>query len=204
MKHESIFVHYAERLRAFIHASTRAHAQPIAAAEFDELALVLFQLQFQHNHAYRRFCEARGVGPDTVSAWHDIPAVPASAFKELELTSLALGERTACFHSSGTTEQRRSRHFHSADSLALYEASLRPWFERHLLGDLNDLVEEQLLGPLDQLPFLALTPPASAAPHSSLVHMFETVRREFGARDSLFAGRVESGGACTREPRASR
>jgi len=79
-------------------------------------------------------------------------------------------------------------------SLKIYEASLLPWFERHLLADLNDLVDEQLLGPLDKLPFLALTPPPDAAPNSSLVHMFESVRREFGSRDSLFAGRVNDDG----------
>jgi hypothetical protein len=71
------------------------------------------------------------------------------------------------------------------------------WFERHLLPDVNDLIEEQLLGPLDKLPFLALTPSSDAAPHSSLVHMFETVRREFGARDSLFSGRTIGSGAWT-------
>jgi hypothetical protein len=121
--------------------------------------------------------------------------VPTSAFKELELTSLAPEERTTCFFSSGTTEQRRSRHFHSAESLALYEDSLRPWFERHLLADVNDLVDEQLLGPLDKLPLLALTPPPAAAPNSSLVHMFDTVRREFGARDSQFVGKLDGSGA---------
>ena len=230
MMHEPTFACYAERLRAFIRASTTAQPikvlpvcnrqsghsgncqlqtgstladpdiptyPPTTNAEFIELALDLFRLQFKHNHAYRCLCEARGVRPESVFAWLDIPAAPAGAFKELELTSLASDERTACFHSSGTTAQRRSRHFHSADSLAVYEASLLPWFERHLLADINDLVEEQLLGPLDKLPFLALTPPPPAAPHSSLVHMFETVRREFGARDSLFTGRVDAGGAWT-------
>lgn len=202
MKHEPTFALYARRLRDFIRTSTaalplnaRLSQTPTADREFNELALVLFELQFQHNPAYRRLCEARGARPGPVSAWPNIPAAPASAFKELELTSLAPDERTACFHSSGTTAQRSSRHFHSAESLAVYEASLLPWFGRHLLADVNDLVEEQLLGPLDKLPFLALTPPPSAAPHSSLVHMFETVHRESGARDSLFAGKVDEGGA---------
>ena len=183
MTHEPTFTDYAARLRAFISHSSSVNP-------FETLALELFQLQFQHNAAYRRLVIARGVASEKVLAWRDIPAVPTSAFKELELTSLVLDERTACFFSSGTTEQRRSRHFHSAESLGIYEASLLPWFERHLLADLNDLMDEQLLGPLDKLPMLALTPPLAAAPNSSLVHMFDTVRREFGARDSQFAGLV--------------
>ncbi len=191
MTNELTFADYAARLRAF---SASGCPQPDAA--FNELALALFQLQFTHNTPYRRLCEFRGVkSAADISRWEEIPAVPTSAFKELELTSLAPDERTACFFSSGTTEQRRSRHFHSAESLAIYEASLLPWFERHLLADLNDLMDEQLLGPLDKLPMLALTPPPAAAPNSSLVHMFDTVRREFGARDSLFAGLVVVGQA---------
>jgi hypothetical protein len=189
MTHEPIFADFNARLRKFIRHSSSATDQ------FEALALELFQLQFQHNAAYHRLCEARGIKPETISNWRNIPALPTSAFKQLELTSLAPEECTTVFFSSGTTEQRRSRHFHSAESLALYEASLLPWFEQHLLADVNDLMEEQLLGPLDRLPLLALTPPPATAPNSSLVHMFDTVRREFGARDSLFAGKADESGA---------
>jgi hypothetical protein len=193
------FANFAARLREFIALTRRLDSTLAIEAEesFQELAVDLFPLQFERNAAYRKWCEDRGVNPAKVSSWKEIPAVPASAFKELELTSLPPSERTRVFLSSGTTAQKRSRHFHSAESLAIYEAALLPWFERHFLSDINDLVEEQLLGPLDKFPFLALTPPPSAAPNSSLVHMFECVRREFGARDSLFAGRGGKGGAWT-------
>lgn len=192
MTSELTFEDYLAQWREFV-----AHPQPgiICEETFSRLALSLFQLQFQFNTAYRRWCEARGTTPATVSSWQQIPAMPTSAFKELKLTSLAPGERTRTFLSSGTTEQRRSRHFHNAESLALYEASLLPWFEKHLLNDLNDLVDEKLLGPLEKLPMLALTPPPAAAPNSSLAHMFATVQREFGARDSLFCGKVDESGA---------
>ncbi len=162
---------------------------------FNDLALELFQLQFANNPAYPRLCEFRGVKADAVSDWRSIPAIPASAFKELELTSLLPEERTNVFFSSGTTEQKRGRHFHSAESLAIYEASLLPWFERHLLGDLDLLVDEQLLGPIDKLPILSLTPSRELAPNSSLVHMSDAVIRQFGARDSLFTGDVDANGA---------
>jgi hypothetical protein len=198
MRNELTFAEFAGQLREFIARSSRGReAHDGLAKEFDRLALALFQLQFHYNAPYRRLCDARGRTPENIFSWPEIPAVPTSAFKELDLTSLAPDERTAWFSSSGTTEQRRSRHFHNVGSLALYEASLLPWFEQHLLADVNDLVDEQLLGPLDKLPFLALTPPLEMAPHSSLVHMFETVRREFGSRDSLSTGSVDSKGAWT-------
>jgi hypothetical protein len=205
MTQELSFADFNARLREFIRASSALSPQPSSmdfksmspTEQFEQLAIALFRLQFTHNTAYRKLVEARGITLEKVVSWTDIPAAPTSAFKELELTSLAPVERTTVFFSSGTTEQRRSRHFHSADSLALYAASLRPWFEHHLLVDVNDLVEEQLLGPLDKLPFLALTPPSGAAPSSSLVHMFDTVRREFGARDSQFVGKLDASGAWT-------
>jgi hypothetical protein len=188
------FTDFAARLREFIQDSMRRAA---SLHTFDQLAIELFRLQFTHNAAYRRLCEHRGVAIEGIKDWRDIPAVPAAAFKELELTSLSPDERSAVFFSSGTTEQKRSRHFHSAESLAIYEASLLPWFERHLLGDLDVLVDEQLVGALDKLPMLSLTPPREQAPNSSLVHMFDAVVQNFGARDSLFAGDVDESSAWT-------
>ncbi len=204
---EATFASLVARLRTFIdrtlsteYAARDAEFQNLlasSAAEFNELSLTLFRFQFERNAAYRLLCEAQRMTPEKVLAWPEIPTVHTIAFKELELTSLAADERTSVFFSSGTTLQKRSRHFHSMESLALYEASLLPWFERHMLAGVNDLVDEQLLGPLDKLPFLALTPPPDGAPNSSLVHMFNTVQRTFGARDSLFTGRVDSTGAWT-------
>src|ERR1043165_5338755 len=83
--------------------------------EFNSVALELFALQFFHNEPYQKFCNARGASPQSVSHWNEIPAVPTSAFKELELSCLPTNERTNVFHSSGTTEQKPSRHFHNTD-----------------------------------------------------------------------------------------
>src|SRR5712692_11666812 len=121
------FTDYAARLRRLL--DSRSASPPeglerdITESRFNELAIELFALQFNHNRLYRKLCEARGVSPALVSSWQHLPAVPAAAFKELELTSLPEGDRIATFHSSGTTRQPPSRHFHSAESLALYEES---------------------------------------------------------------------------------
>src|SRR2546421_6487223 len=95
---------------------------------FASLARQLFALQFKYNAPYRRFCEARGSRPGIVEHWTAIPAMPTSAFKELEISCLPIGERKAVFYSSGTTEHRPSMHFHNAESLAIYEESVRSWF----------------------------------------------------------------------------
>jgi hypothetical protein len=174
---------FAARLRGLIASPQSAIRNP----QFSELALELFALQFENNAAYRKICGARGRTPETVEYWTQIPAVPASAFKELELSSIPPGERTAVFHSSGTTEQKPSRHFHNPESLAVYEASLWAWFERFVLSDSRFTIHDSRL--------LCLTPPPAQTPHSSLVHMFETIRQKMGGvggrPQGLLASRAE-------------
>ncbi len=155
----------------------------IGEEAFGALALDLFAAQFAHNPAYRRLCQYRGVAPAKVTSWRGIPAVPTSAFKECELTCLSPERRERVFYSSGTTGQRPSRHFHDAQSLALYEASVWPWFAEHLLPESG--------GPLPAL--VALTPPPALAPHSSLVHMLATVGRMAG--EVAFLGGIDPEGA---------
>ncbi len=164
-------------------SSSESFAADVPA--FDLLAVDLFRAQSGSNPAYRAWLQARGVRPEQVGTWRDIPAVPARAFKELELTSLPPDDREFVFWSSGTTGENRSRHFHSHESVALYEASLRPWFAHHLL---------RANGPAPRL--LALTPPPAQAPNSSLVHMLDVVLREHSpqAAESFF-GRAQPDGA---------
>ncbi len=157
--------------------------------ELNSFAIELFALQFRHNAPYRKFCEARRASPRNIFHWGEIPAVPTSAFKELELSCLPPGERATVFHSSGTTEQKPSRHFHNAESVAVYEASLWPWFATNVLADSRLAIGDWRLA--------ILTPPPQQAPTSSLVHMFETIRRKLGADDSSFLGQISGDGSWT-------
>lgn len=188
MTTSSIFAGRAARLRQFmtqcLNSPSLDSSQSDAA--FNGLAMDWFAVQFDQNVAYQQWCKRAGISPGTIARWTEIPAMPTAAFKELEVTSLAAADRTSVFHSSGTTEQRPSRHFHSADSIALYEASLLAWFESRVLGRRDEKVR-----------LLALTPSPVSAPRSSLVHMFETLRREFGDERSGFFGGMDDTGAWT-------
>jgi hypothetical protein len=150
------FAEFSAQLRGFTHV------------DFDRLALELFRLQFNANPAYRLICEARDAAPFNVSHWSRIPAVPTAAFKEFELSCLPAGERPRVFHSSGTTRQQPSRHYHSAESLLVYEEALMNSFRQNVID-------------AGSITILALTPAGPEAPHSSLVHMFETVRSKMGS-----------------------
>ncbi len=175
--------------------------------EFNVLAVELFALQFKSNAACRKICEARNLTPESVEHWTNIPAIPTSAFKELELTCLVPAERTAVFHSSGTTEQRPSRHFHNPESLAVYEASLWPWFQANVtIGAPNSdsacfhsrsvRADSEIGAPSARhFQLIILTPPPTQAPRSSLVHMFETIRQKLGASATAFVGKLADDGS---------
>lgn len=164
-------------------AARLARLIPERDTTFDETALELFGLQFQYNAAYRRVAEAKGLTPRNVRHWTQAPFVPTAAFKELELSSIPSRERTAVFHSSGTTEQRPSRHFHCGESLKLYELSLWTAFQKNVPG---------LSGGFD---LVILSPSPKLAPHSSLVHMFEVVRRRLDEPETAFVGQLDGTGA---------
>jgi hypothetical protein len=174
---KSTLSNFAARLRGLIRCSPGT----LDDAQFSELAGELFALQVQNNAAYGRICQARGMMPETVRSWREIPCVPTGAFKELELSSIPAAARTAVFHSSGTTEQKPSRHFHNLESLAVYEASLWAWFAANVLPG-PDHPAAGSGGPFIYEPVI-LTPRPTQVPHSSLVHMFEVVRRGLGAAD---------------------
>lgn len=171
----------AERIRGLIRSSMGGRT--ISEREFDALALELFALQYEENPPYRRLCEARGVCPASIRKREDIPFVPTTAFKDFEFSCLPAGEWVRVFHSSGTTEQRPSRHVHGVDSLALYEDSLWLWFEKHVLAGLDAGFK-----------LICLTPGPEQAPHSSLVHMFRTIRTRTSAGGEVFLGHVWAGG----------
>ncbi len=160
----------------------RGGEDALGEEEFNRLALRLFALQHEAVPIYRQFCDHRKVVPDAVRHWSGIPALPAGAFRDFEVSSIPAGERTRVFHSSGTTGGAPSRHFHHADSMAVYEASLLPWFERHFFGAQSA-----------PMTLVFLTP--EEAPQSSLAQMFKTVRRHCGAPGSVFTGRLQPDGS---------
>ena len=170
---------FSSQVCAFITRSLEEHPEAIDE-QFNRLALSLFSAQFQVVPIYRQFCEARKVRPDAIRHWTQVPALPTSAFKDFEVSSIPAAERTAVFNSSGTTGQKPSRHFHHAKSLAVYEASLLPWFVQNF-------------HPSSEMKLVFLTP--EDVPGSSLVHMFKTAQRFAGGTGSVFTGRLNTDGS---------
>lgn len=144
----------------------------LSESEFDALARRVFAWQMAENGAYRRFCEARGRTPKTIGSWREIPAVPATAFKHLDLVSGDPGSVERVFRTSGTTRGGALRGRHLVPSLALYRAASVEWMRAHLLPEGGSI------------PILSLVPTTSETPESSLSTMVDFALEEFGAEGS--------------------
>jgi hypothetical protein len=150
---------------------------PLPEARFTELALRVFAYQFAHNPPYAAYCRRRGVIPDRLADWRDIPAVPTAAFKEVALVAGDPATARAIFRTSGTTRGPERRGQHYVLDPALYHASLVPTFEALVLPDGV------------RPPMLSLIPSPADAPDSSLSHMVGVLAQRLGGPDSAwFAG----------------
>src|SRR5215204_2361099 len=98
-----------------------SHAPSPASPPPAELIAGLFDRQQALNPAAQSWLIHQGWVPRSVQSLADIPALPVAAFKLLELTTVPSTDRTALFHSSGTTAHTPSRHFHSSETLKIYE-----------------------------------------------------------------------------------
>jgi hypothetical protein len=147
--------------------------------QFDRVASRVFTHQFEHNAPYRQFCKGRGVAPEMVSSYLDVPAVPTDGFKHVRLTSSAEPVRT--FRTSGTTVDKRGEHHF--DTLDVYKAPIPgPFREFAMAGS-------------KRLPMFVLAPSPSELPDSSLSFMFGELLPKFGhpAFSGFYIHRADDG-----------
>lgn len=137
---------------------------------FEDLAREAFRFQYDRLETYRRLCQQRGVTPDNLGDWSEIPPIPALAFKSVDLSGVEGGE---IFRSSGTTTERPSIHRHGF--LDLYRATIDQSFPAAVFGAPG------------RRPILSLIPDRQQAPESSLSFMIDHVIRRWGTADSISA-----------------
>ncbi len=161
----------ATELAAWMAEGIPPPSTPPDEQRFAAFAQRVFTYQFTANLAYRRYCEWRGVTPETLAGWQDIPAVATDAFKEASLTCFPPERSERIFETSGTTQgERRGRHYLRSD--ALYRAAALPNFDAHVRPDGRPLT-----------PVVLFFAPA-ALPSSSLAHMFGMVTGSWGSAGS--------------------
>ena len=140
-------------------------------AEFDDLAVALFEWQYRCNEPYRRFCQRRGVTPRRVTGWQQVPPVPISAFKDATLSGVAPADCERVFMTSGTSRgEVKGRNHHP--TIAVWDLSMRRHFEQRFM---------QGGGPLTML---LLFPDETQLPNSSLARYLSLAARCHGTPDS--------------------
>lgn len=158
-----------ERLSAFV--------RDPESTVFETLARQAFAYQFHALEPYRRLCLARGVRPDSLGGWRDIPTIPVAAFKSLRLCT---AEPVEIFRSSGTTSSTRSVHYHPFPEL--YRQTLDVLFPRFCLPR---RAAGEVAGATTTM--LSLVPSRQQIADSSLGFMVDHVMRRFGDGDSRTA-----------------
>lgn len=123
--------------------------------DFQNLALRIFNHQFENNAVYRSFCDLLYRHPSDVKTIADIPFLPIQFFKSHDVIS-SEDVTQITFSSSGTTGAVTSKH-HVTD-VSLYEASFRKGFEA-FYGDISNYT------------ILALLPNYLEREGSSLIYM---------------------------------
>ncbi|VAX28648.1 hypothetical protein MNBD_NITROSPIRAE01-808 [hydrothermal vent metagenome] len=149
-----------------------ASPKTASEAEFNRLALLLFEYQHTHNAPYRKFCLSKKIAPGDVKHWHEIPALPVLAFKWAQITCRPKETPARIFYSSGTSRQERSQH--RLFDLVTARAAILAHFKRHLLPD------------HDQMRMIMLTPPPEEAPNASLSYMMSVLCELFGTSESSY------------------
>jgi len=137
-------------------------------AAFNVLALRAFAVQFEANPVFRTFCARHGATPDVVTRWEEVPTVPATAFKHVDLVCGHPSAAQATYVTSGTTRGGEARGRHLVPRVSLYRAAALPGLRAHLVPEDRPLA------------FISLIPSPTDAPHSSLSAMMGFVAQAWG------------------------
>ena len=144
----------------------------IKNVEFNQLALRIFQFQFNRCMPFRQLCRNRGINDAAeITDWQRIPCVPTESFKHYRLACFPPFAGEIVFHTSGTTHDRPG--IHAMPNTELYDAAAMPWFGTHMVP--SGLAPD----------FVALTATPEAAPHSSLVHMIAAAGERFAHKGTV-------------------
>lgn len=139
-------------------------------SEFEDLALQIFNFQFNNNNVYRSFCDLLYKHPSDVKTIEDIPFLPIQFFKTHQILSSKNTIKTT-FSSSGTTGSITSKH-HVTD-LEIYKQSFTKGFKQ-FYGNIEDYVT------------LALLPSYLEREGSSLIYMVDSMISQSKHKESGF------------------
>jgi len=152
---DSEFVRNLERdITAFIKVGPD---QADTDTKFNEMALRLFNYQYNANAPYQKYCAKRGIKPGDIESWKEIPAVPTTAFKEVPLCCFPSEQAVKLLTSSGTTDQtKRSRLYYDEMGLRCLDLCCRASLDHYMFLDFDKACALLLAPPPKMTPNLAM------------------------------------------------
>ena len=136
----------------------------VEQADFEQLALEVFQFQYNNNAIYQQYVNALSIVGPAIRSIKSIPFLPIQFFKTQEIKTTAF-EPQAVFESSGTTQTTNSRHY--VKDLNMYRRSfMQAW--------------ELFYGPVQDWCIIGLLPAYLERQNSSLVVMADELIRRSG------------------------
>ncbi len=142
--------------------------------EFNHLALRVFELQVKYTPIYRRYCEKRGMTPEKITFWDQIPALPTDAFKVTELAMLP-SSAVRTFMTSGTTKpEERGKVHYDEGGLRLMDATIYEAASSFLFPDKIKTT------------VLVIAPPPEIAPTMVMAYGMYRLIEYFGSSQSRF------------------
>ncbi len=140
-------------------------------SDFKDIALKVFNHQFENNKVYRSFCDLLYVHPSEINSIDNIPFLPIQFFKTHDVLS-SKANIEATFTSSGTTGTATSRHL--VTDLSVYTKSYLKGFQ-------------QFYGNIEHYVVLALLPSYLERKGSSLIYMVDDlITRSKNAESGFF------------------
>ncbi len=143
--------------------------------KFNDLAIKEFIFQYHENDVYHNLCQLRGIAPEHVFNWWDIPVIPTEAFKQSVIASFPLAETELSLLTSGTTDpDARGKIYRDKGSLEIIKRS-------------NFMLTREFLFPdVDRMRMLLLVPSPKVAPGMPMAYGLEQARVAFGTAESAY------------------
>ena len=142
----------------------------VEQSDFEQLALEVFQFQYNNNAIYQQYVNALSIVGPAIRSIESIPFLPIQFFKTQEIKTTAF-EPQAVFESSGTTQTINSRHY--VKDLNMYRRSfMQAW--------------ELFYGPVQDWCIIGLLPAYLERQNSSLVVMADELIKRSGHTYSGF------------------
>ncbi len=136
--------------------------------KFNKLSIALFKIQFSAIEGYARYCVKKGVTPDNINDYLQIPPMPVSAFKSDDIFIYSNDDIYLTFKTSGTSGSERGRAYFSKTGAGLTSLAIIENAKNFMFPDKIDTH------------FLLVAPSPKAAPELTMAFGITEVMKNVG------------------------